>query len=219
MTNPAPRTGHRRRNRATYEACAAALGTTPEAVATQVDLEIAAGYQDGDDAVGAAYLHLADLGCGRCGLRGPRPADPYVAAAYRKSPSSSRNADGRLDSALRALGAGAPWQNQAMPDYVYRLPVLRDREVAARATKRGITWGAALIELRRERLRDLAIADAALALHPGSRRRDEKARTAYRARMRARWAGAEPSQCDRPHRALAEDVQTAFVGEGWGDEA
>lgn len=206
-----------RRDAATHALCAAALGISTDAFRRQVDLERAVGYHDGD-AVGTAYLHIADpkFGCGVPG--GADPANPLRAAAYRRSPRRQRDADEHLRAGLADLGEGGRWEDYVLSRIKYRLPVLRDKIVAKRAAARGIKLAEALAELRLERLRALAIDSAAWALHPGGRSKDRKARSSYRQQMIARYGLAKPPQRNCPRRASVGGAhgQMALVGADWG---
>lgn len=212
MTDTTPRAAHRRRNRAAYEACAAALGTTPEAFAAQVDLEIAASYPDDDDAVGAAYLALAD----RRDLPGPKPHDALAAAARRGSPRHWRRTDACLRQVLYRYTDHGRWQDQVLTDYPDRMPVLDDDQVADHAAERGIKREVALAELRALRLRKMALDDAAWALYPADTRCGRKARKRYRDRVTGRFGISVPPKCNRHSHASTELApQMEFAGADW----
>jgi hypothetical protein len=210
-------TPHGGRRTDIFAACAAALRITPAAFAAQVDLERAVGYGD-DDAIGAAYLHIADprFGCGVPG--GSDPADPLVAAAYRRSPHREHDADGHRSAALAGLGEDERWEDQVLAHYRYRLPVLHDPQVADRARRLALDPKKALHELCAERLREMALDSASWALCPDDTRRGRRQRKRYRDQVIARCGGSAPPKGNRHRRASVDEAQIEFAGDSWGIE-
>lgn len=166
---------------------AAALRIEQASLRTKIDVARCAGWE-GMDAVTTAWLALADP-AGDCHAGSRVAADAVDAAIWRRCPRRRANAAGRLVSALREVRGD--WRDHVPVSYDYRLPLPHDPQVARRAKTKNISRTAALAELRRERLLELAFASAR-AQFGGRSLRARAMRARFRAGRAVEIVGAEP---------------------------